>query len=420
VFDALGAGKLVLTNCREGAQAVFGDSLPTYASAQELEGLINHYLHEPAEREALASRLRAEVLAKHTYNHRARVVKGGLEKVLTSGLRFAIKVPVPKPKEKELWGDYHFALGIQRALEARGHTVRIDLLPFWKGGLSISDDVVLVLRGLSQYEPSPRSLNLMWLMSHPTEVAYAECEKYDHVFVASRSFAKTLGDTLNVPVSELLQCTDPALFSPRPKPDGLSVPDVLFVGNSRNQKRRIIRDCLEANIDVGVYGSMWERLIPERLWRGKHISNRDLAAYYSNAKVLLNDHWPDMARHGFISNRIFDAGACNATIVTDPVEGLEELFGDLVHVYDDAAQLAPLVQRLAADDVGSAARGATLGALIRREHTFGHRVDAMLRVVERLLGHGAVVGENGAAVRSASAAAQPREQHAAPAMGLLT
>ena len=416
VFDALGAGKLVLTNCREGAQAMFGDRLPTYATAEELEGLINHYLHQPAEREALASSLHQEVLARHTYNHRARALKSGLEGLLTRGLRFALKVPIPKPEEKERWGDYHFALGIQRALEARGHTARIDLLPDWKGGLSISDDVVLVLRGLSQFEPTPRSLNLMWLISHPTEVAYSEYEKFDHVFVASQLFAKQLGDKLNVPVSQLLQCTDPTLFSPRPAPDS-AVPRVLFVGNSRNQKRPIIRDCVEANIDVGVYGSMWERLIPERLWRGQHISNRDLAGYYSNAKVVLNDHWPDMARHGFISNRIFDAGACNATIVTDRVEGLDDLFGGLVHSYEGSSQLSPLVERLAADDAGRAERGATLGDLIRREHTFGHRVDAMLRVVERLRGHNSVAAENGSSTRSVSTAGVPRE-HAAPAIGV--
>jgi len=418
VFDALGAGKLVLTNCRQGAQAVFGDRLPTYESAAELESLINHYLREPAEREALASSLREEVLAHHTYNHRARALKSGLEKLLTRGLRFSIKIPVPNPKEKERWGDYHFALGIQRALEARGHTVRIDLLPDWKGGLGISDDVVLVLRGLSQYEPSPRSLNLMWLISHPTEVAYAEYEKFDHLFVASQSFANELGGKLNVPVSQLLQCADPALFSPRPAPEGVAVPRVLFVGNSRKQKRPIVRDCIDGNIDVGVYGSMWERLIPERLWRGQHISNRDLAGYYSNAKVVLNDHWADMSRHGFISNRIFDAGACHATIVTDPVAGLDDLFGSLVHSYEGASQLAPLVERLASDDAGRASRGAALGELIRREHTFGHRVDAMLRVVERLLGHTPTTVENGSSTRSVSTAGAPREPHAPATIGL--
>jgi len=404
VFDALGAGKLVMTNCREGAQALFGDRLPTFASSAELEGLINRYLRNPAEREALARSLHEEVLARHTYNHRARTLKSGLEKLLLRGLRFAIKVPVPKPENKERWGDYHFALGIQRALEARGHTARIDLMPDWNGGLGVSDDVVLVLRGLTAYEPTSRSLNLMWLISHPTEVAYSEYEKYDHVFVASQAFSKLLGESLNAPVSQLLQCTDPALFSPRPAPDGASVPNVLFVGNSRNQKRRIIRDCIDANVDVGVYGAMWERLIPEQLWRGSHIPNRDLSGYYSNAKVVLNDHWADMSRHGFISNRIFDAGACNATIVSDPVAGLEDVFGGLVHTYEGASQLSQLVGRLAADDAGRAARGAALGEIIRREHTFGHRVDEMLRVVERLLRRGAEAPENGPPARSASAA----------------
>lgn len=387
VFDALGSGKLVLTNCRSGAHSLFGDRLPTFESSNELEALINHYLAVPEEREALASKLREEVLSAHTYKHRARTLQQSLRQMVDKQLRFAIKVPIPKPENKQRWGDYHFALGIQRALQARGHLARIDLLPDWKSGLSVSDDVVLVLRGLSAYEPSPRSLNLMWLISHPTDVAYSEYEKFDHVFVASSSFAGSLSSNLNVPVSTLLQCTDPSLFSAQgPAPDA-AVPEVLFVGNSRNQERRIIRDCIEANIDVGVYGAMWERFLPKQLWRGTHISNRDLRGYYATAKVVLNDHWPDMARHGFVSNRIFDAGACNAAIVSDPVTGLEELFGDLVSTYDTPDQLSRLVERLRSDDAGRAARGARLGEIIRRQHTFEQRVDEILRVAQGLLAH---------------------------------
>ena len=387
VFDALGSGKLVFTNCREGAQALFGDRLPTYASASELESLINHYLSAPAEREALARSLREEVLAAHTYTHRARTVQSTLANMLRRTLRFAIKVPVPKPENKERWGDYHFALGIQRALEARGHVARVDLIPEWKTGLSVCDDVVLVLRGLSAYEPTPRSLNLLWLISHPTDVPYSECEKFDHVFVASSSFSKLLSNHLEVPVSPLLQCTDPALFSPTPAAPGDQVPEVLFVGNSRGQQRRIIRDSVAANIDVGVYGSLWERFLPKQMWRGNHISNHELRRFYSNAKVVLNDHWPDMARHGFVSNRIFDAGACHAAIVSDEVVGLEDLFGDLVSTYQDASDLSRLVAGLKSDEPGRSARGQQLGDLIRQHHTFGHRVDEIVRVAERLLGH---------------------------------
>ncbi len=387
VFDALGSGKLVFTNCREGAEALFGNRLPTYETASELEGMINHYLGAPGEREALARSLRDEVLGAHTYAHRARTLQSTLGKLLQRTIRFAIKVPVPKPDQKERWGDYHFALGIQRALEARGHVARIDLLPEWKSGLSVCDDVVLVLRGLSAYEPTARSLNLLWLISHPTEVPYSEYEKFDHVFVASSSFSKVLANSLSVPVSPLLQCTDPALFSPTPPGPDDPVPEVLFVGNSRGQQRRIIRDCVAANIDVGVYGIMWERFLPKQMWRGNHISNHELRRYYSNAKVVLNDHWPDMAKHGFISNRIFDAGACQAAIVSDEVTGLQDLFGDLVSTYDQASELAPLVAKLKGDEAGRQARGAQLGDIIREHHTFGHRVDEIVRVAEQMLSH---------------------------------
>ena len=42
-----------------------------------------------------------------------------------------------------------------------------------------------------------------------------------------------------------------------------------------------------------------------------------LNRYYSSAKIVLNDHWPDMRAHGFLSNRLYDALACGAFVISD-------------------------------------------------------------------------------------------------------
>ena len=42
---------------------------------------------------------------------------------------------------------------------------------------------------------------------------------------------------------------------------------------------------------------------------------------------MLADHWDDMREHGFISNRIYDALACGAVVVSDDVAGLDGRFG---------------------------------------------------------------------------------------------
>ncbi len=58
--------------------------------------------------------------------------------------------------------------------------------------------------------------------------------------------------------------------------------------------------------------------------------------------MVLNDHWEDMRTSGFISNRLFDAAASGARVITDAVEGLPATFGDSVQVYRSQEDLVRL------------------------------------------------------------------------------
>ncbi|HEX8609674.1 MAG TPA: glycosyltransferase [Telluria sp.] len=383
VFDALASGKLVLTNCRGGADELFPGLLPAFDDDQQLQALLRHYLDNDEEREALAAKLHREVLEKHTYDVRAATFRDGLRGLLAHTLRFAIKIGVPAMDQREQWGDWHFALGIKRALEKRGHVARIDILPDWYGGLTAADDVVIVLRGLSQYQPQPTAINLAWLISHPDDVTVTELQHYDHVFVASTSFAAWLGERMGDQVSPLLQCTDPALFYPEVDEE-LDVPEVVFVGNSRGQLREVVQYALAGGVDFSVYGGMWEGILPPQMVRQTYIPNARLRHYYSAAKVVLNDHWSDMREQGFVSNRLFDAGACGATIVSDDMQACRALFGDAVHYYTTPDDLAAGVARLQRGTANTDEGGKRLRELIVAHHTFQHRVDDILQVVARL------------------------------------
>lgn len=383
VFDALGCGRLVITNCADGAAELFPDLLPTFRDGDELRDLVMRFLEQPQEREALALKLHQQVLEHHTYDNRAKVFKDALTGFVDQALRFSIKIGVPKLAEREAWGDWHFALALQRALHRQGHFARIDILPDWNNGLGASDEVVIVLRGLSTYQPDPTAINLMWLISHPDEVSVAECQGYDHVFVASQDFAEQLSRRLGDKVSTLLQCTDPELFHPDPDPS-LGVGEVVFVGNSRGQRREVVQYALESKIDFEVYGSLWEGMLPPGRLKATHIPNSQLRRTYSSASVVLNDHWPDMRTEGFISNRIFDAGACGAAILSDDMAACRALFGDALTYYDSPATLADGVRSLLGDVQARQARGERLARLIREKHTFDHRVQTILATVAAL------------------------------------
>lgn len=382
VFDALAAGALVVTNGVLGAREVFGEDLPTYEGPRDLTRILNEALRDEEARRARVATLRQRVLSAHTYRHRAQQIGELVREVSEGRLRIAIKIAAPKHETKQRWGDYHFALALRRCFERLGHLVRIDLLYEWYDPPTLSDDVVLVLRGLSRYEPNPRHVNLMWNISHPDEVEDEEYEGYDHVFVASVSAARELS-RLRVPVSPLLQCTDPSLFKPAADTNA-PCEEVLFVGNSRRQYRPIVMDAIAAGLPLAIYGGGWENLVPGRYIRGAHIENTELHAYYRAAGVVLNDHWADMRMTGFLSNRLFDAAASGAILISDPAVGMTEVFGDAIRTYTTVAELAEMVNGLLADPEQARRRALALSDRVRAEHSFERRAEVILEAARRL------------------------------------
>lgn len=383
VFDALAAGALVITNGKIGSQEVFGGLLPTYDSKESLEQLLREYLTDEPKRLALVEKLQQIVLKDHNYKHRAHTVYTALRDKMSLTFRISIKIGVPSLAEAQEWGDYHFALGMKRAFERQGHSVRIDILPEWDTSKAYGDDVVIVLRGLSSYQPKPYHINLIWNISHPDRVSVQEYEKYDRVFVASQQYAEKLSKEVTVPVQSLLQCTDPDLFHPDLDGDP-DVGEVLFVGNARKVYRQIVRDAIESGINVDVYGTGWESFLPAGCLKGKHIPNHLLNRYYSHCSVLLNDHWQTMSQNGFISNRLFDAAACGATIISDKVSGLSEIFGDRVVTYSEAKELPKLIKDCSEERVTNWEQRIELSQYIRQNHTFDRRIDEILKVVKHL------------------------------------
>lgn len=301
------------------------------------------------------------------------------------GLRIAIKVPATDHAVKQTWGDWHFALALERCFVRRGHSVRVDLFCEWAATRDAPDDVVLVLRGIRPFSPNPRHVNLMWNISHPDRIEDAEYEAHDHVFVASIPHARALDTRLSVPVSPLLQCTDPELFFPD-RGDDAPAHEVLFLGNSRRQLRPVVLDAIAAGLPLSVYGGEWKGLIEDRYVRATHVPNAEVRKFYSNAKVVLNDHWPAMRDIGFLSNRLFDAAACGAPIVSDPALGIAEVFGDGIRTYATVDELREIVQGILQDPEAARARALELAARVRAEHTFDARAARILEVAEALVG----------------------------------
>lgn len=299
-------------------------------------------------------------------------------------LQIALKVPAPKPEFKHRWGDLHLAESLARALERLGCRTRVDILPDWYTAEQPEDDVTLVFRGVTPYEPRSHHINLMWHISHPSRVSIEEMHRYDHVFVSSYAQTQTVLAELGMRVSTMMQCSDPDTF--HTDVDLADVPrhDLLFVGNSRKTARWMPTACVERGLPVAIYGAQWEGLISPHYVQGNHVPNDRLAAHYRAAKIVLNDHWADMATKGFVSNRIMDAGLAGAFVISDHFEG-EEMFMGHVVTCGSAQELEDAVHYYLANEQARQQKAMALRRLVLCHHTVDHRARQVLQTIQALM-----------------------------------
>ena len=237
--------------------------------------------------------------------------------------------------------------------------------------------MLLVLRGLDRVEPRRGQVNLQWIISHPELVTAKEAAGFDAVFAASGEWARRRSAQWGTPIEPLLQCTDPDLFHPDlGEPD--SGPPVLFVGNSRKVNRPAVQAAVAAGADVHVYGGGWDGILDPAHVRGTGIPNARVGAHYAAASIVLNDHWDDMRRDGFLSNRLFDAVACGTRVVSDDVPGLAEVFGSSVAVFRSPAEMARLLQEPFRTTFLDHDQRVEAAQAVRTDHSFDRRAEVLL------------------------------------------
>jgi hypothetical protein len=294
-------------------------------------------------------------------------------------LTIAIEICPQRWDGAERWGDTHFARALADELERRGHRARLEVVAEWDDPARLPCDVALHLRGLFPYVPRPDQLNVLWNISHPDLVTPAECDAYDLVLTPSERHAERLATGTRTPVAVLAQATDPVVFFPETDP--AHAHELVFVGNSRGVMRPILADLLPTDHDLAVWGQQWQGFLDPRLIAGEHLPNDAVRRAYSSAAIVLNDHWGDMREQGIVSNRIYDALACGAIVVSDHLPELDARFGDAVVTYRTREELRQTVARLLADPAERAERARRGRAQVLGAHTFAHRVDALLAAV---------------------------------------
>lgn len=292
-----------------------------------------------------------------------------------------ISIKSPNPVKSRHWGDYFFALEVKESLDKLGFNTVIHERDFWYDNED-NVDISILLRGLDEYAPNFDEINVMWNISHPELVKNEEYEKYDIVFVASESYSEILNERLDTIVEPLLQCTNPNTFYEYE--DYRYYEDILFVGVTRDVFRQIVKDCIDTNHEISVYGKGWEKFIDEKSIKGEFIDNKELYRHYSSCKILLNDHWEDMRILDFPSNRLFDALACGAFIISDEFSSAESLFEGSIVTYKDSQDLDQKIEYYLNNDNERKLKAKKGKELVLKYHTFDNRIDTMINELKTI------------------------------------
>jgi len=149
--------------------------------------------------------------------------------------------------------------------------------------------------------------------------------------------------------------------------------DVTIVAKSRDVLRPVVSDALAAGLRPAIYGGGWRGLVDPALVVGEHVDNEVLPVVYSSAGVVLNDHWRTMRAWGFVSNRLYDVLACGTPVISDSVDGMDELFDGAVLQYRTPDELRALVDEVLADREGARQRAGRGRRVVLANHTFDHR-----------------------------------------------
>ncbi len=236
----------------------------------------------------------------------------------------------PDVRTRLLWGD---------------HWVKYELgREFRRLGLSVVEknpDVIVHLFGSPVNVLPDHTYNMVWLYSHPDMVTTENLRQFDKIFCASPDFTPKLQAMGYTNVGTMIPST-----SKRPVKVTIKH-DIIFVGNARTRRpdgRSVVRHMDGTHYDFKVWGNLWEHILPRKYYGGRYWDYRKLGELYASARITLTDHHPDMAREGFVSNKIFDILASGGFAISDRNAGLDKIFGKAVPQYESADHLQELVE----------------------------------------------------------------------------
>ena len=187
--------------------------------------------------------------------------------------------------------------------------------------------------------------NLVWFQSpregfwsHLTDEQWIEQwfdlvrSRFDGILCASRVLTDHFAER-GLEAYYFQQFADTDIYC-RHEPGGTRF-DCIYVGNNakgesvnRREIYPIADFCLREGLRFGLFGAGWRSAKEWRLllpFMHGPVAAMRVPALYSEAKIVLNVHFPSHRRFGIFTSRVFEGLACEAFVVSDSVLDSEEM-----------------------------------------------------------------------------------------------
>ena len=366
VFDVTASGGFLISDYMPEIEEFYGDSIPMFRTKEELKKLIEYYLNHPKER-ALKAKRAQEVTLRHFTNKVAaeRILKAldTLQQPHQSALdENKLIIKSPWGEQATNVGDYWLGLDIEQGLKDNGFEVKN----------------YYYNKGFARDRFYDEAANLLYLQFKYNQTDFEDENKarimylYFPTFVPDRGKFNISKDELKyntdaylnneleyfdkiatpakVVFEELIRRGYPAEFVPQftnaqkfyYEYDETLKTDLLFVGSTWYDRISALY-AAELGYDVAIYGFNWKGKVDDKFIKGEFIDNRELHKYYSSAKIVLSDHAEDLSQMGLVINRIYDATATGAFVISEYSPYIEEIFGNTVPMFKTKEEFKALV-----------------------------------------------------------------------------
>jgi spore maturation protein CgeB len=446
VFEAAGAGACVITDAWIGIEQFLEPGREVLV-AHDGEEVARHVADfEPGAARAIGERAQARMLREHTYAHRARDVEAALGELPRTAARVRatgdrpLRLVVLGLSITSSWGNGHATTyrSLLRAFAERGHDVTFlerdvpwyaphrDLAaaPYARIALYASLDELhrrftaavrdadLVIVG--SYVPDgiavgawvtqiARGATAFYDIDTPVTLAAVEAGTCDYLtreliphyamylsFTGGPTLAR-LERALGAACARPLYCSvDPIEYAPEPRPARW---DLGYMGTYSDDRQPTLWRLLieparrEPARRFAVAGPQYPASIEwaPNIERLDHLPPDRHRAFYNQLAFTLNVTRHHMRAAGWSpSVRLFEAAACGVPIISDPWDGIEELFEPdreilIAHDGDDVVRYLHEL-----DDGDRLVVGARACARVRSSHTAAHRAADLERYVREL------------------------------------